>query len=206
MTKAKFFDDVTIDKVLDAYKRLDYPLFVNGDFNINIFGIRDNENVEDSFNDLICLLYKVNGKWVLKKYQATTDPGIYYRKNLLNTNGTAILQDGYYRSSWQLGLHHGKYTALVQRKPVKLWRDSNKDGILDRKGKTYTELAGINIHHASSNGTSVTIGKYSAGCQVIASITDWNEFIDIVLKSSTIYGKVFSYALFTESQFFNKAK
>ena len=28
MTKAKFFDDVTIDKVLDAYKRLDYPLFV----------------------------------------------------------------------------------------------------------------------------------------------------------------------------------
>ena len=34
MTKAKFFDDVTIDKVLDAYKRLDYPLFVNGDFNM----------------------------------------------------------------------------------------------------------------------------------------------------------------------------
>ena len=197
MTKAKFFDDVTIDKVLDAYKRLDYPLFVNGDFNINIFGIRDNENVADSFNDLICLLYKEKGKWVLKKYQATTDPGIYYRNNLLNTTESVNkLKD----------IFTIKYTALVQRKPVKLWRDSNKDGILDRKGKTYTELAGINIHHASSNGTSVTIGKYSAGCQVIASITDWNEFIDIVLKSSTIYGKVFSYALFTESQFFNKAK
>ena len=122
-------------------------------------------------------IYKVDGKWVLKKYNATTDPGLYYRKNLLNENGTAILQDGYYRSTWQVGLHKNKYTALVQRKPVKLWRDNNKDNKLDRKGKVYEELAGINIHHASGVSTSVSIGKYSAGCQVIADIKDWNEFI-----------------------------
>lgn len=204
---AKFNDDVTIEKVIDAYRRCGYPLYTNGDYNLNIFGIRDNEEVADTFNDLICLLYKVDGKWVLKKYPATTDPGLYYRKKLLNPNGTAILQDGYYKSTWQLGLHRGKYTALVQRRPVKLWRDGNKDNKLDRKGKTYEELAGINIHHAAVTGTSASnIGPYSAGCQVIATIADWNEFIGIVLKSSTIYGKTFSYALFTESQFFNKVK
>ena len=204
---AKFNNDVTIDKAIDAYSRCKYPLYTKGDYNLNIFGIRDDENTADTFNDLICLLYKVNNKWVLKKYSATTDPGLYYRKNLLNSNGTAILQDGYYRSTWQIGLHKGKYTALVQRKPVKLWRDNNKDNKLDRKGETYEEMAGINIHHASGTSTpSSSIGLYSAGCQVIASITDWNEFIDIVLKSATMYGKTFSYALFTESQFFNKAK
>lgn len=203
---AKFNNDVTIEKVLDAYARLSYPLFTNGDYNLNIFGIRDDEEVADTFNDLICLLYKVDGKWVLKKYNATTDPGLYYRKNLLNKNGTAILKDGYYRSTWQIGLHRNKYTALVQRKPVKLWRDNNKDDKLDREGKVYEELAGINIHRSSSTSTPVSIGKYSAGCQVIADIKDWNEFMDIVLKSSTKYGKTFSYALFTESQFFNKGK
>lgn len=203
---AKFNNDVTVEKVIDAYHRCGYPLYINGDYNLNIFGIRDNEEVADEFNDLICLLYKVDGKWVLKKYPATTDPGLYYRKKLLNPNGTAILQDGYYKSTWQLGLHRGKYTALVQRRPVKLWRDGNRDNKLDRKGKTYEELAGINIHHAALNGTAASnIGSHSAGCQVIATITDWDEFIGIVLKSAKIYGKTFSYALFTESQFFNKA-
>ena len=203
---AKFNKDVTVEQVIDAYTRLGYPLYTSGDYNLNIFGIRDDENVSDTFNDLVCVLYKVDGKWVLKKYNATTDPGLYYRKKLLNPNGTAILQDGYYRSTWQIGLHRGKYTALVQRKPVKLWRDGNKDNVLDRKGKTYDELAGINIHHASAISTSSSIGQYSAGCQVIANINDWNEFISIVLKSADKFGKVFSYALFTESQFFNKGK
>lgn len=204
MTSKIKLSDITVDKVIDAYTRMKYPLFVNGDYNVNIFGIRADEDTSDEFNDAICLLYKVNGNWVLKTYMGTTDPGVYYRKKLLNANGTAILQDGYYRGAWQVGLHRGKYTALVQRKPVKLWRDGNKDNVLDRKGKTYEELAGINIHHGANTNTPSSIGPYSAGCQVICRINDWDEFINIVLTSAERFGKTFSYALFTESQFFNK--
>ena len=37
---AKFNKDVTIEQVIDAYTRLGYPLYTNGDYNLNIFGIR----------------------------------------------------------------------------------------------------------------------------------------------------------------------
>lgn len=206
MSNVKFIDKVTVDSVIEAYKRLNYPLFTNGDYNVNIFGIRDDESVADTFNDLVCLLYRVNGEWVLKRYPATTDPGVHYRTHLLNPNGTAILQNGYYRSAYQLGLHRGKYTALVQRKPLNLWRDKNKDNILDRDGPTFFEVAGINIHHAANTGTTTRVGAHSAGCQVLSNIDDWNEFINIIITSSKKYGKTFSYALFTESEFFNKVK
>lgn len=203
MGSCVFLDKITVDKVKAAYARKQYPFFDTGEYNVNLFGIRANESVSNTFNDAVCLLFKKGGQWVLKKYEATTDPGSYYRLNPCNANGTAILNPGYYKGGFRLGYHQGKYKALVQNKPLPLWRDNNKDNKLDRKGQVYTELAGINIHRASPTGKSIQVDKWSAGCQVIASIVDWNEFISIINTSAQKYGQVFSYALFTEEDFFS---
>ena len=89
--------DITPDVLFRAYVARGWKPFTEGDYNLNIIGIRADDRKSNTFNDLICLLYKTDGRWVLRKYAATTDPGLYYRQNPLNPRGTAILKDGYYR-------------------------------------------------------------------------------------------------------------
>lgn len=203
MANAKWFNSVTVDKVIAAYRKLDYPLCVNGDYNLNIFGIR-NEDDKDSntFNDVIGLLYKVNGEWVLKKFDATTDPGTKARLNPINSKGCAILVPGYYKSAFRIGKHKGQYEALVQNTALPLYRDNNKDSKLDFVNAQDPEVAGINLHRATANagGKSTYVDMWSCGCQVVAANADFTELMKLVKQSSSIYGSTFSYALFTSSQ------
>ena len=199
MSTCAFASKVTPELLLKAYTKRGWKPFTDGDYNLNIIGIRADDDKSNTFNDLICLLYKVDGKWVLKKYDATTDPGLYYRKNPRKVNGTAILKDGYYRNSFGIGLHHGKYRCLVQTKALPLWRDNNKDAILNFGGKATDEMAGIHIHRASATSTSKYVDKWSAGCQVIASSSDWVDFMRIVDIAAKRYKPSFSYALFNEA-------
>ena len=198
------FSTITTDMVQSAYERNGYVYFVKGDYNLNIFGIRSNDDTSNAFNDLIGVSFKVDGEWVLKKYSATTDPGTYYRENPMNVNGTAILAPGQHLAAFKIGKHQGKYRALVQNKSLPLYRDNNKNNVLDWNGKTRNEMAGINIHRATANagGKSVQVDKWSAGCQVIAAYDDFAEFMDIIDKSAAKYGSTFTYTLFTEQQFF----
>ena len=135
--------DITPDVLFRAYVARGWKPFTEGDYNLNIIGIRADDRKSNTFNDLICLLYKTAGRWVFRKYAATTDPGLYYRQNPLNPRGTAILKDGYYRGAFGIGLHHGQYRCLVQTKPLPLWRDGNRDGVFDFGGKVSEEMADI---------------------------------------------------------------
>ena len=65
----------------------------------------------------------------------------------MNKDGVAILKPGQYRGSHKLGLHQGKYEALRQKSPVKVYRDNNKDGDYDLIEENVQEgIFGINIH------------------------------------------------------------
>lgn len=201
MALATYFNQITVDKVKELYAKKNYKLYSTADYNVNIFGIRSTENKANTFNDVVGILYKVKGVWVLKKYEATVDPGLYYRQNPINANGTAIIQPGYYQSVYAVGLHQNKYEALKQVKPIKYWRDNNKDGILDRSGKTYEEIGGTNIHRATAHPgqRSVLVDKWSAGCMVLSGYDDFQEFLGIVKRARDLYGNHFSFALFEES-------
>lgn len=189
---------ITVDVLRNTCTQLGYKFFENGDYNLNLIGIRAYPGVVNRFDDLICLAYKVSGVWTLKKYASTTDPGLYYLNNPMNVTGTAILKEGQYRGAFKLGLHKGR-PALVQAIRLPLYRDRNKDSTLDFIESTIvSEMAGINLHRSSPTGTSVQIDKWSAGCQVIASNSDMEELLAIATKAADKYGDGFTYTLINE--------
>ena len=123
-------------------------------------------------------------------------PGTYWLENPLNPQGTAILKPGQYKGSHAIGLHRGKYTALVQVRPITVIRDADRNGTPNyNSGTEQTGLFGINIHHALSTGTTKYVDKFSAGCQVFANDTDFNEFMKLCAVHRSRYGNSFTYTL-----------
>ena len=173
----------------------------NKGYDVNIVGVRNSETkgrVTNAFDDCITISYKVEGEWQFRCFPCTTDPGTHWVENILNDRGVAILKPGQYRGSHKLRLHQGKYLALGQKKPMKIYRDANLDGKYDLiEESVREELVGINIHRATSRagGKSSRIYKWSAGCQVIADNDDWHEFLDICQAAREIHGNSFSYTL-----------
>lgn len=197
---------------LESIKKNGYTIFTSGNFNLNIFGIRNSTNKSDVFDDMIGVCYKENNVWKTKLWKVTTDPGAYYLANKahwLNSKGVAILAPGQYRSSYKVGLHRGKYEALIQYKTVKVYRDTDLDSELDfNPGSLESGLFGINIHASSStpftgtdeDNTAKSVSAWSAGCNVFARDKDFKEFMALVKKSAGIYGNSFTYTLLRQDQ------
>lgn len=184
-----------------AVKRLGYNWFEKGNYNLNIVGVRNmdtNYQITDKFDDLLTISYKVDGLWHTHKFAATTDPGKHWTENLINPDGAAILVPGQYKGAYKIGMHQGKYKALKQSKPVRVFRDDNRDECFDLDDNRIQEgIFGINIHRASSYTTSTQIGKWSAGCQVIANNKNFDKLMDLADKSSALWGDSFTYTLIT---------
>jgi hypothetical protein len=184
-----------IDKIKVAMKAKGYAFFENGDYNLNIIGIRNSDTgskVTNVFDDLLTVSYKIGDVWHFKKWAATTDPGTKGVKEFHNAQGVARLVPGQYRGSHAIGLHQGKYEALKQAKPVKVYRDANKDMTYDTK--LITEgIYGINIHKAGADSTYVE--NWSEGCQVFKKSADFDEFMALVKKAATLHGNSFTYTL-----------
>lgn len=185
------------------FKKLGYSYFTKGNYNLNIIGVRANNSnkITNLYDDILIVIYRTpNGKLSRQAYNITTEPGTYYmRKELINKKGTAILVPGQYRGCWQLALHNGKYKALCQKKPVKVYRDGNKDDKYDLKPETIdTGIFGINIHRSNKTFTSNTVDKYSAGCQVFNNSNDFQAFIRLCEKQKELYGNSFTYTLINE--------
>lgn len=191
------------NQIKQAIQTKNYSWFEKGNYNLNIVGIRSTKKgneITNQFDDLLTLSYKIGDTEVYHEYFITTEPGIYYSKNLLNKEGVAILVPNQYKGTWQIGLHRGKYKALVQRKTVQVYRDKNKDNKYDMNQETIDDgLFGINIHHSSATGISTQIDKWSAGCQVFQNIKNFNEFMLICDKASKAWGNSFTYSLILDT-------
>tara|TARA_R100001594_G_scaffold25476_2_gene49751 strand:+ start:3155 stop:3736 length:582 start_codon:yes stop_codon:yes gene_type:complete len=186
-------------KILDYIASMDYAVFEEGDWNLNIIGVRKKNGTPDKFDDTMVVCYKKNGLWQEERWKVTTDPGLYHLFNPSRLEGTAILCPGQYRGAWKLGLHRGSYKALVQRKPVKVFRDASKNEMLDMDPNTVQEgLFGINIHRSNPRGSSTIVNKWSAGCQVFSSIYDYLDLIHLCEKQEAIGYSNFTYTLIEE--------
>ncbi len=166
-------------------------------YELNIVGLRSKSTTPNRFDDELHIFYKVSAlNWQYHIFKATTDPGTFWLKQPMQAQGTAILAEGQNVGSYELGLHRGKYLALVQRKPVTIIRDYNRDAVLDFNNGIKTRgQYGINIHRANRVGETKTVDKNSAGCQVFENANDFALFIKLCLKHKSIYGNRFTYSL-----------
>lgn len=185
--------------LLDTIRQRNYLIY-DRPFELNIVGVRADTTVPNRFDDTIYVFFRNNiGQWILYPFAATTDPGTYWLQHPMNQDGTAILKEGQYVDAYQIGLHRNQYLALVQKKPVTVYRDYDRNAVLDfLNGVQQTGYFGINIHRASLTGTTKTIDKYSAGCQVLSDITDFKTFMQLCEQHRNLYGNQFTYTLIDE--------
>lgn len=136
-----------------------------------IIFVRSNEDEPNRYDDKI---YIFKGYKFIAVSSCTTNSGKYgllnYKK--WNSKGTAIIKfDEWYYNTFRYGLHRGRMQALRQVKPMKYYRDGNKDLKSDEKGKVYKEIAYTNIHFNSYRNKSKLltwiIGGWSVGCMVM---------------------------------------
>ena len=186
----------TREQIEAAVKAKNYAWFEGAkDFDVNIVGVRNSstgDKVTNLFDDHLTISYKVGNEWKFHCWPATTDPGTKGVMQYGNKAGVARLVEGQYRGSHTIRLHGGKYEALGQNKPVKVFRDPNKDMKYDET-KIAEGVFGINIHKAGADSTYVE--NWSEGCQVFKRAKDFEEFMVICRKARDIHGNSFTYTL-----------
>jgi hypothetical protein len=172
-------------------------------YHLNIVAIRTLDDTANTFNDWFTYSFDDGKDEQFHLFKGTTDPGLYFRLNPANVLGTAIVKPGQYLDCWKLGMHQGKYEALVQagaKQPLTVWRDNNKDKVLDfGKCKEYSGYFGINHHRARPDGESVLVDKWSAGCMVLANSKSFASLIGWCKQSAKIrLDNSFSFTLLDE--------
>lgn len=187
-----------------------YVFFDDGIYNLNLFGVRsaNREQAADRFDDVIGVAYKSREDgWLLEAFEATVDPGVAHMTqpvfDAAIKDGTAILAPGQYRGVYQLGTHgrgNWRHEALQQVRPIKIYRDRNRDTTLDMLSYATTDgLYGINLHAASLWRDVEHIGRYSAGCQVVRRPEDFRRLIALCKKQYRHRGwNTFTYTLLDE--------
>jgi hypothetical protein len=187
---------MSLQKMKAILRHKGYQVF-SRPYELNIVGLRSKSIVPNRFDDEIHVFYKVSTlNWHYHVFKATTDPGTFWLNQPMQPQGTAILAEGQNLNCYELGLHQGKYLALVQRKPITIIRDYNRDAILDfNNGNKSSGFFGINIHRANVKGTTKSVDRNSAGCQVFEKAKDFELFISLCQKHKQLYGNHFTYSL-----------
>jgi hypothetical protein len=166
-------------------------------FEVNIVGVRNmapGRRVTNLFDDWMTLSYREGGVWKFHVWACTTDPGKKAVEQYHNPKGVARLIPNQYLGMHSMRLHQGKYEALGQERPCKVWRDKNKDQTFDET--TVDEgVFGINIHRSNPTTESQYVENWSEGCQVFQRVKDFEEFMAICRKAKAVHGNSFTYTL-----------
>lgn len=207
--KTTSFNELTTNALERVMAHKGYAYFKDGDYNLNIIGIRSDQHdkVTNEFDDFMLVTYNVGGKPNVKVYPITTEPGLTPmtkkpKGKEKDWKGTAILAPGQYRGCWEIGLHKGQYKALKQINDITVYRDDNLNKVYDfNPSKKDTGIFGINIHRSFPDKIGETVGTWSEGCQVFASPKDFNEFMDLCEQQKSLHGNFFTYTLLEEKDF-----
>ena len=199
------YHKITETVIRNAYAKLGYPFFTRGNFNVNLGIIRSSNRRADEFDDIAYLIFRENGHPQFFKCWATADPG---RDHLVNPTfpeaqrgGTAIVAEGFYRGLYTMGWYYGT-KALIPVTPMRVYRDKNRDDVLDLDPATIqTGNFGTLWHdHLQNVADAQRVGRSSAGCFNMKRREDHNYFMRICEKAIEMYKCPISLAVLSESQ------
>ena len=198
----------TLQQIADVIKSADQYVLFTKPFDVNLGGIRTKDNQTEAFNDWnFCFYYNDENQIKGVVVPGTTDAGLYWRLYPMHVDGTAIIKHGVqHRGAYELQdpkkdgkRGHRGQKAFRQVKPMKYWRDANRDQYLDFDGQEQTAIFATNGHYMGTVGKKV--GKWSAGC--------WGATVENMDKIFTVaemqikhnLGGRFSYTLLHETEF-----
>lgn len=147
--------------------------------------IRCSEVFDNKASDFAIYLQNQEIKEIMP---CTTRAGDYYVFNPITwggITGTAVLAEGFYPKMWEgiISKRFGFYSPeLVQVRPVKIYRDGNKDRKIDRD-KTQEGLFGINMH---TQGAIFAVDNWSAGCITVPKWS-WNVWCNNYFEIGKFY-------------------
>lgn len=135
-----------------------------------------NGNQPNHWDDVRMLIQVVDGQAkIVGAWEATTEPGEYWTKNLMNPEGSFHVDIGQ-QTAWSLGSYHNR-EALIQARPVNGTRDNKRH--YARDGKHVSGFFGV-YHHAGYNYPKNNIGQSSAGCLVGRTVDGHLEFMKLL--------------------------
>lgn len=168
------------------------------DDTITIIGIQSKEDITNKFDDAFVVY---SGKQRLIVSTGTTNAGATIQNTFKENglSGAAVWKTNtFYQGLFAPGLHRGKMKALRQIKPIYYYRDSNKNGRCEEKGKLYHAIIHANMHGVDYDENSTKIKEYINGwswaCQVWNNMRDYYEMIDVAWSID----KPVNYALLKE--------
>ena len=186
------------------------------DIAIKIIHIRDEKDQKkDVWNDALIFVDKDYNVW---SSLGTTDPGS--NAYLRHPEGAGHVCLGLHKQCWVIDIHAAnnkafKHEALCSRpqygcKPIKFWRDKDKDRIYDTDEIILQDYIGVNCHRASAHTGVPTIGDYSDMCQVRKWSSDHNFMMNSLKEFDIVkdtlenkrYTYKFSFLLVSNTEFY----
>lgn len=176
-----------------------FMVFDDGAYDLNIIAVRNLENNANQYDDKLHVCYlSEDGHWREDIFQVSTDAGRYWLEKEDYKACAVYAHPQQARGAYKVGMHRGKYEALVQWRPVLYWRDGNKDEKADYGGEVFKDTIGLNIHRSSIHDSD-EVNKYSAGCIVFSKMAEWKAFMELVHKQKRIMGfHTFTFTLIAE--------
>lgn len=150
---------------------------------------------EDAFNTYDDKLYLFNGEAHVATMSCTSNSGAYGLANFAkwNKSGVAVIKfdeiyyDAFLKSDGvKIRHHNGKMQCLRQVKPLKYYRDNNKNRKIDESGQVFEGINATNIHTNSYTArkgvVSWLIGGWSTGCTVVNNLTMYYDVLLAKIK------------------------
>jgi len=205
----------SIDEIKAVLDNHSHKFFENGDFNINIIAIREDDVYDNTFSDTCNLIYKEHGVWKNECFKWTTLAGVFGHggeKSPLKSwetgtaeDGLACIAEGQYRGAFQYIKNGWRYPFQEYLSQIKgidyLPRDNDKNGTVLRAGKIHKNTIWQTHLHAMSqfgqDGHFVSYPNYSPwsqGCQG-TPYTEFQKFLMPIKKSVKLWGDKFTYTL-----------
>lgn len=178
---------------------------------VNLFAIRYDNSVTNTFRDMLCLAIKSagSGEWLVKAYKGTTQPGGLpgqtqwpRAKQAASGSGSDFILPGHYPNVWKIGTHTSgsdpakwQWPAFFQQSPgiFNCFFDKNLSGSPDNvtgatppvnpSGPVNNSLNGHRADPHYTGAPGELVGNWSAGCQVWNVKSDQLEVMELVMNS-----------------------
>lgn len=212
---------ILINNTVDVLKSKGHLFFENGDYNLNLIAIRENDTFENTFSDKLQVIYKENGKNIITELPWTSLAGVYghggekdpYTSAETGTPdaGVAIMLEGQYRSAFKWVTNGWRYpfTRYFQQVGgLDYLRDNDKNGLISRETakKVYNQNYSTHLHPMSLKGVSSNFVSapgylpWSAGCNG-TDAPNFDKLDYLAEQAVKRWGRLFTYTLLHRNDF-----